>query len=696
MLTQPSSSAAFLHGPMPSLDAIPAASIPSSSSSPPSRQHSTPLPVSLSSTVLPTQAQPLPSPFLQLYPQQSLHSPPFFFFPQYPGHPFSLPHSLPSSHPPPSTLVDVQQAQSAFSAFVSASSPPSSSSSTSTISSSSSSSSSFSSPSPRPPVGLAIAGLLGLSHSASSSTSAPHLPSPAPHATLPAPPSSLLTAPSSLLHPTPTGLPSPVAIKLERGSPLPSNCSPRSLPPSTPGSPQQPPTEPTLAAPTPSSLSSLSSLARHLTSSLSLPHTQSALRATLDAVHVDTSTLQADIASLIHACNALNPHPSTTTPTPPAAITLLLALLSTRPPPASYPSPPASVSPSPTPCPHCSSQKKGTRWSSSDDGAMVAMVREGKDWEEVAVRLRRTVRALKDRYCALKKAEERRKEGREDRGGMRRGGGGRHGDDEEDDGEGDEEEEEEEEHHERRSRREREKARKKRKRRRGVAEDSSGSDVYSESSRDESDDDDDLRRLPPHQPSHSSHSPHSHARHRPVSAEQPSSNGASHEEGQRPRPQSEAVKEEQREEVEATDSEAMPSLSTPTSPASPSSSSSSSSTPSASSFASSTLAPSLGSTSQSLPTSSSALLPWTSSDEFRLFSLLNSGLTIRDASAQLGRTVAAVKGRLQRLKRKRELGAAAHSKEEGDEGGRPVDADEERGAKGSDVRRPSGAHPLTT
>jgi hypothetical protein len=54
-------------------------------------------------------------------------------------------------------------------------------------------------------------------------------------------------------------------------------------------------------------------------------------------------------------------------------------------------------------CPNCSSSNKGSRWSPSDDTAMLKLIDSGLDFSVIASKLKRTVRALKDRYCLLKK-----------------------------------------------------------------------------------------------------------------------------------------------------------------------------------------------------------------------------------------------------------------------------------------------------
>ena len=65
--------------------------------------------------------------------------------------------------------------------------------------------------------------------------------------------------------------------------------------------------------------------------------------------------------------------------------------------------------------------------------------------------------------------------------------------------------------------------------------------------------------------------------------------------------------------------------------------------------------------------------PWSASEESQLFALLSAGRTIREASRQLGRSVAAVKGRLQRLKRsknkrRQELQQQQQEQQEEDDG----------------------------
>ena len=675
MLAQPSP--AFAHVPVmaPPHEALTAAAVPSA-------HRSQSAGASAPSSALPSQqAQAQSMSYMQLLhsypsmsPLQSTPGQPLFYFPHFHnpaaatyhllgGAPAAAGAGAGGSGSAGASLVDVQQQQSAFSAFISASSSPAAAS---LSSASSSSTTAASTASPRPPVGLAVAGLLGLSHSQSSSTSARALPSPPPlpssGASASAHPagasgsgvsaSPLLSAPT--IHPPTVGVASPIAIKAERLSPHSSSAAAeRPSPPRSVGrvhadnekptswSPRHPralATQPTTLSP-----SSLAALSRQLTASLSQSDLQAAMKATIDLI-AEPSTLQSDVVALIQACDALAPPSSASSVVPLPVVAYLLSVLSTA---KNGASPPSSESPSPTPCPHCSSQKKGTRWSSSDDDAMVAMVRDGRDWEEVATKLRRTVRALKDRYCHLKKVEERRREGRDGRSQRRS-----HDDD------GDE----------RRSRRDREKDRRKKRRKRRDIDDSSASDSYSDSSDDRSDEDDDPRDL------HPSHSSQGHSRLHDLPMHSATTNATTSDTAhERPRPPAESSRhgDEQREDADVE--EAPPGLSPPTSPASPLSSSASSS--STSSLSSSSLAPTV----QSSPlSSSSALLPWSATDEFRLFSFLNSGLTIRDASAQLGRTVAAVKGRLQRLKRKRDSGGHREDIE---------DADEERITKADDLHR---------
>ena len=250
-------------------------------------------------------------------------------------------------------------------------------------------------------------------------------------------------------------------------------------------------------------------------------------------------------------------------------------------------------------CPHCCAQKKGTRWSDKDDGNMLAMLKQGNDWEHIAKALKRTVRALKDRYCYLRKQ-------------MRKSGGS---------GE----------------------RKKKRKKRDDVSEHASSDFDSDFSSTDDDDSDDDTHRST-QRPASLPSKPHdSAASTSGSSTSQPSPSLGSSHTSQRSRSNDSA----------GNPADSPPRLSPPSSPSS-----------STSSFSSG--CSSLSETHSASP----SMHPWSEAEEVHLFALLSAGRTIREASRQLGRSVAAVKGRLQRLKRsknKRRLELQQHEQHDADD-----------------------------